>query len=139
QAYFDVVNLDHYDMVIGVPFMRRHAVVIDFGSNDLRVEGRSVTTASSVLTRDDIPHLREEWLRKYADIRGGVPAKLPPFREINHSIPLIDESKVYKYHLPKCPDALKPKLIEKINRYEEAGWWIRTNVPQAMPMMCLPK
>lgn len=91
------------------------------------------------LTREDLPRLREAWLEKYADILGGVPERLPPFREINHRIPLIDEGKVYKYHLPRCPDSLKPKLIEKINRYERAQWWVHTNVPQAMPMMCLPK
>ena len=69
----------------------------------------------------------------------GVPENLPPLREINHLIPLIDKGKTYCYHLPRCPDTLKPQLIDKINRYEHAGWWIPMNVPQAMPMMCLPK
>lgn len=69
----------------------------------------------------------------------GVPEELPPFREINHTIPLIDEGKLYKYHLPRCPDSLKPQLLEKMARYERAGWWISENVPQAMPMMCIVK
>ena len=91
------------------------------------------------LTKNDLPQLRARWLEEYRDIMSGVPEQLPPLREINHSIPLIDEGKTYRYHLPRCPDALKPQLIEKINRYERAGWWVSTNVPQAMPMMCLPK
>ena len=53
----------------------------------------------------------------------GVPENLPPLREINHLIPLIDEGKTYCYHLPRCPDVLKPQLINKINRYERAGTW----------------
>lgn len=69
----------------------------------------------------------------------GVPEKLPPMREINHQIPLIDESHVYRYHTPRCSDALKPKLLEKIQRYVRAKWWTFQNVPQAAPMLCLPK
>lgn len=69
----------------------------------------------------------------------GVPEKLPPMREINHTIPIIDEKHQYRYHTPRCPDALKPKLLEKIQRYVRAGWWTFQNVPQAAPMLCLPK
>jgi hypothetical protein len=45
----------------------------------------------------------------------------------------------YKYHLPRCPDALKTQLSDKIQRYTNAGWWEETNVPQAAPMLCMPK
>src|SRR5215470_11103300 len=78
--------------------------------------------------------LRAGWEEKAADIMKGAPNKLPPFREINHKIPLIDENKWYNYHLPRCPDVLKPQLIDKIKVYTEAGWWQETNVPQAAPM-----
>ncbi|OBZ76509.1 Transposon Ty3-G Gag-Pol polyprotein [Grifola frondosa] len=47
----------------------------------------------------------------------GSRKELPPFREINHQIPLIDPDKQYRYHLPRCPDAKKPELLEKIARY----------------------
>ena len=66
--------------------------------------------------------LRAGWEEKAADIMKGAPNKLPPFREINHKIPLIDENKWYNYHLPRCPDVLKPQLIDKIKIYMEAGW-----------------
>ena len=69
----------------------------------------------------------------------GVPDKLPPFREINHKIPLIDEKKQYHYHLPRCPEAMKPQLIEKIEKYTKAGWWEEATVHQAAPMLCIPK
>lgn len=90
-------------------------------------------------TTEDIPRLRDEWLKKYERILSGVPEKLPPMREINHEIPLIDDQHRYRYHTPRCPDALKPKVLDKIRRYVHAGWWEFKNVPQAAPMMCLPK
>lgn len=91
------------------------------------------------LLEDEITVLRERWLERYKDMLAGVPEKLPPMREINHRIPIIDENHTYRYHHPRCADALKPKLLEKIQRYVRSGWWIFKNVPQAAPMMCLPK
>ena len=48
-------------------------------------------------TRSDIPQLCEEIAEKYSDLLGPLPLKLPPFREVSHEIPLIDESKQLKH------------------------------------------
>ena len=76
---------------------------------------------------------------KAADILTGAPMKLPPLCEVNHKIPLIDEKKMYNYHLPQCPDVMKSQLIDKIQQYKDAGWWEEANVPQAAPMLCIAK
>jgi RNase H-like domain found in reverse transcriptase/Reverse transcriptase (RNA-dependent DNA polymerase)/Integrase zinc binding domain len=86
-----------------------------------------------------LPDLRKQWMENAADILGGAPDRLPPLREVNHKIPLIDENMRYNYHLPRCPDALKPELSEKIQRYTKSGWWEEANVTQAAPMLCVPK
>lgn len=91
------------------------------------------------LTDEDIPKLRKQWYESCKDIMGGAPAELPPLREVNHKIPLIDEGANYRYHLPRCPDSLKPELMAKIKRYTEAGWWEPANVSQAAPLLCIPK
>ena len=56
-------------------------------------------------THSDIPQLYEEIAEKYSDLLGPLPLKLPPFHEVSHEIPLIDESKQLKHRLPKCPEA----------------------------------
>jgi hypothetical protein len=66
------------------------------------------------LTEEDVPRLHEEWKKSCKDIMQGAPDHLPPLRDINHQIPIIDESKQYKYHNPRCPDSLRPELMEKI-------------------------
>jgi len=86
-----------------------------------------------------LQQLHDHWFAKYADILNGVPPELPPLREINHQIPLIDNGKRYYYHLPHCPDAMKPQLMEKMKQYMGAGWWILKAVPQAAPLLCIPK
>ena len=78
-----------------------------------------------------IEKIRTSLLQEYDDLLQPVPPVLPPIRDISHTIPLIDESKTYKYRLPKCPDALKGKLLKKIERYTAAGWWEPARVEQA--------
>ena len=53
-------------------------------------------------------------------------AALPPFRVVNHVIPLIDENKVYKYRPAHCPEALKDLWREKRNAYLKNGHWRHT-------------
>ncbi|KAF8209584.1 hypothetical protein K438DRAFT_1467200, partial [Mycena galopus ATCC 62051] len=36
HVYFDQVNLDRYDVVIGTPFMNKHRVTLDFGKREIR-------------------------------------------------------------------------------------------------------
>jgi len=73
------------------------------------------------------------------DIFGDIPLVLPPMREVNHEIKLIDPNKVIHYWAPRCPDSLKEQLAEKIDRYVTAGWWVPTTTQQAIPMLCIPK
>ena len=101
--------------------------VMDANLNELKAE------------EDQLPDLRKKWVESAADILTGAPPHLPPLREVNHKIPLKDESMRYTYHLPKCPDAMKTQLSDKIQRYINAGWWEEANVPQAAPMLCVPK
>ena len=73
------------------------------------------------------------------DLISGVPPKVPPFRQINHKINIIDPNKQINYQIPKCPDALKEDLAENISRYTSSGWWVPAMVCQAIPMLCVLK
>jgi hypothetical protein len=59
------------------------------------------------LATSDIPALRAAWQDRYKDIFGDIPLELPPFREVNHEINLIDPSGVIRYRVFRCPEALK--------------------------------
>ncbi|KAG6846968.1 hypothetical protein H0H93_010848, partial [Arthromyces matolae] len=73
------------------------------------------------LSDEDIPRLRQQWHEEFADIVNGTKEELPPWRDVNHEIHLIDESKLYRYHLPRCPHSLQDQLRAKTNRYVNAG------------------
>jgi hypothetical protein len=95
--------------------------------------------AMGPLTEEDIPQLRDKWHTTCHDIMQGTPLRMPKERKIHHEIPLIDPDKRYKHRLPKCPDAFKPELMDKMKKYTAAGWWEPVQTDQAAPMLCVPK
>jgi len=38
NTYFDVANIDRYDCIIGLPFLRLHQVCLNFGEDTLQIE-----------------------------------------------------------------------------------------------------
>jgi len=48
DTYFDVANIDWYDCIIGLLFLRLHQVCLDFSEDTLWIEGHSI--ADSVET-----------------------------------------------------------------------------------------
>ena len=100
--------------------------------NCLTQESVGLKKSLNEYTHSDIPQLREEIAEKYSEL-------LPPFHEVSHEIPLIDESKQLKHRLPKCPEAFRSELTPKIERYTTTGWWVPATAKQAMPMLCIPK
>ena len=90
-------------------------------------------------SEEEMTNLRQGWYDKYQDILQGVPEELPPLREVNHEINLVDPSKRYTYYLPRCPVTVRKEFQEKLNRYVNAGWWVPATGTQAPPLMCVPK
>ena len=42
KEYFNIINIDYYDAILGTPFLRKHKVVIDFINNCLRLKDKIV-------------------------------------------------------------------------------------------------
>ena len=42
KEYFDIINIDYYDGILGTPFLRKHKVVIDFVNNCLKIKNKIV-------------------------------------------------------------------------------------------------
>ena len=42
DTYFDIVNLDRYDCVLGTPFMNEHGIVLDFKRREIMVGGQRI-------------------------------------------------------------------------------------------------
>ncbi|KAF8236147.1 hypothetical protein L208DRAFT_1253068, partial [Tricholoma matsutake] len=147
--YFDVINIDQYDAIVGTVFMRKHGIMLDFEQDKLSDLNEALfvicdelaekTRTLGPLGKKDIPQLQEEWLEAGKDVLQGVPEWPPPMREINHQIPLVDDHKKYHYCLPKCPDSMRQPLTDKIERYCRVGWRRPACMEQAAPMLVVPK
>jgi hypothetical protein len=148
---FDVANLDAYDVILGTPFLFQHSVMVGFnpsrvivGSNDsLEMRGTEVTTVTSAaadIFEDDLQKVREMLAAEAMDLCPDTSkTALPPFRAVNHVIPLIDESKIYKYRPARCLEALKALWQEKRDAYLANSCWRRATGNPSAPMLIMVK
>ncbi|KAF8451051.1 hypothetical protein L210DRAFT_3386278 [Boletus edulis BED1] len=127
KIYFDVANINQYNCILGIPFLQEQQAVLNFLNQMIQIgndrialleEGHlaAITTRATVvkLMGNEVPQLRNRWFHKYSHWLGGIINRLPPLREVNHRILLIEEEKHYAYHLSRCTDALKQQLLDKI-------------------------
>jgi hypothetical protein len=150
QRYFDVINLQHYDLVLGTPFLFQHRVMVGLNPPHIEVgsiaplpmKGPEVTTLESRATtvEEDLESVREH-LRQLARPLCAKASEtgLPPLRAINHTIPLIDESKVYPWRPSRCPEPLRPQWAEKRKSYLASGRWQVTSAGNTVPMLFIRK
>ncbi|KAF8585592.1 hypothetical protein K439DRAFT_1615871 [Ramaria rubella] len=107
KCTFDIINLDSYNLILGMLFLFQHKVLMGFNPYQLAVrskeampiEGNEVAHVSSRMVDLAEENLEKLWkeLRECAtDIcEDAIETPLPLLRAINHTIPLIDESKIY--------------------------------------------
>ncbi|TFY56794.1 hypothetical protein EVJ58_g7424 [Rhodofomes roseus] len=149
--YFDVMNILNYDMILGTPFLFHHRVTIGLNLTTvvlgsatlLPIEGKRLRVLELQATwvgNDDLEQYCTQ-LREYTkDVSTStMDSPLPPLHAINHTIPLIDEDKVYTWQPSKCPEALRPLWNEKRQAYPVTGRWRMTNARNTSPMLLLTK
>ena len=64
KEYFNTINIDYYDAILGTPFLRKHEVIIDFMNNCRTQEPVGLKKNLNEYTCSDIPQLREEIAKK---------------------------------------------------------------------------
>ena len=77
----------------------------------------STLPKSGPYTELQIPQIRARLLNEFLDMLSGCPEVLPPLREVNHKITLVNKNRKYNYYLPRCPDGLRTQLSDKLSRY----------------------
>ena len=147
----DIINLNNYDLILGTPWMFQHQVCIGFnparvviGSDSALPMKLGIDTklmaAGISLEEQRIDEVREE-LRRYAEplCKEMHETGLPPMRDINHTIPLIDEKKTYPWRPSRCPEAFREQWAEKRDAYLKTGRWEVTSAGNTVPMLLIPK
>lgn len=130
---FDVVNLDSYDVILGTPFIYQHRVLLGLNPTQVIVgmeqpellDGEEVATilsAAADVLEDELDKLRGQLKMEATDLcTSAEDTELPPLCAVNHTIPLIDEDKVYSWRPSHCPEALKSVWQAKKNAYLRNG------------------
>ncbi|KAG2048133.1 hypothetical protein BDR06DRAFT_896077, partial [Suillus hirtellus] len=151
ERFFDIINLQNYDLILGTPFIFQHQVLVGLnpsrvviGSNTaLPVKGEHVSVLESRMaeaSEDELERAREV-LRKLAKPLCAKASEtgLPPLRAINHTIPLIEMEKVYRWRPSKCPEPLRPQWDAKRKAYLASGRWKVTSAGNTVPMLFIRK
>ncbi|EGN91621.1 hypothetical protein SERLA73DRAFT_80279 [Serpula lacrymans var. lacrymans S7.3] len=151
KYYFDIINLQNYDLILGTPFLYQHQVMVGFNSSKIVIgsdvvlplkgeECSQLKLRATKLREDDIEQARAE-LREYACplCTKASETGLPPLQDINHSIPLIDENKIYPWQPSRCPEPLQAQWSEKREAYLATGRWNVTSAGNTVPMLLIPK
>ena len=47
KEYFDIINIDYYDAILGIPFLRKHEVIIDFMNNCLKLKDKIISNQAN--------------------------------------------------------------------------------------------
>jgi hypothetical protein len=151
ERRFDVANLDNYDAILGTPFLFQHKVAIGInpscvivGSDTpVELEGPEVITvhsAAAELLNEGLEKLRTELRQEAEDLCTDTSkTALPPLRVVNHTIPLIEEHKVYRFRPSKCPEAFRDQWREKKNSYLSTGRWRTATGHNAILLLMIPK
>ena len=48
KEYFDIVNIDYYDAILGTLFLKKHEVIIDFMNHCLRIKDKIVHNQANI-------------------------------------------------------------------------------------------
>ncbi|EUC56404.1 Pol polyprotein/retrotransposon, putative, partial [Rhizoctonia solani AG-3 Rhs1AP] len=149
---FDVINIDNYDMILGTPFLFQHKILMGFNPPSVAVgsakplpinDGELVIEIKAhvaELFESKVEKCREELRAAGADLcKTMADTALPPFRAINHTIPLIDESKRYHSRRVQCPKPLQGLWDEKFRAYLDTNRWEHRPGSNAIPMLILMK
>ena len=48
EEYFDIANVEHYDVILGIPFLRKMGIVLDFRSPGMARIGNKVIPTGKV-------------------------------------------------------------------------------------------
>lgn len=151
DRYFDIINLQNYDLILGTPFMHQHRVAVGLnpprvfiGSNEalpISGSGVKILTSQAMDTLEDMLEEARQDIHKYTEpiCKKAGKTNLPPLRKINHRIPLIDPTKRYHWRASKCPEPLLPQWVEKRNEYVRTGRWVPCTSFNTSPMLCIPK
>ena len=100
----------------------------------------TIVSAAVDLLNKGLDDLRKELRKEAKDLCPDTSkTALPPMRVVNHTIPLMDERKIYHFRPSKCPDAFRDQWHRKKNNYLETSRWQTAMGHNTIPLLMIPK
>ena len=148
---FDVMNIDSYDVILGTPFLFQHQGLVGFNPTRFAFESAKslpivgddtarISSRTAQLLEENLEKVRTLMKKEAADLcKPAEETPLPPYRVVNHRIPLKDESIQMPYIPSRCPQAFQAQWDKKRDTYLRTGRWRYATGSSAVPMLFIPK
>ena len=102
---------------------------------DIDEDDPSQPDLSEAEAKEAVDALLERFSDAFVDKLPG----LPPFRPVNHHIPLVDASKPIRAHAIRMPDRYKEQFRAHTRAFVSHGFWSPASVDSACAMFAVPK
>ena len=63
-VYFDVANIDQYDIILGIPYMNKHGIVLDIPAKEIIVDGKVRIPALPTVRKQVTNEVRKSSFKK---------------------------------------------------------------------------
>ncbi|PBK80778.1 hypothetical protein ARMGADRAFT_1048915 [Armillaria gallica] len=125
EHYFDIANLSGYNLVLSTSWLYQHNVRVCFNLSSIEIGSDTalpmvgdnvsqIRSQAMMVSEDALEQVRAELQEYMAPIcKTALETPLPPLWAINHTIPLIDEHKVYPWRPSRCPEAFHSQWDQK--------------------------
>ncbi|KZT19656.1 hypothetical protein NEOLEDRAFT_1077420, partial [Neolentinus lepideus HHB14362 ss-1] len=150
EKWFDIINVDDYDIILGTPFLFQHRVLMGLnppsvliGSpTPLPIVGANISHIPSMaasLVESELDKLHQMLRSEAEDLTVIASTGLPPLQDVNHTIPLVNKSAVYPWQPARCPEKYKEMFQRKKQQYLERRVWQLAQGNNACPMLVIAK
>jgi len=136
--YFDVINIDRYDIIIGTIFMKQHGIMLDFEKDQVRMRGKNLYTLcesmdkylqvrrqamwhSKTLQNKKVTKNETKWLQSSKDAAEKIKKAPDKEPEVNEQRPhkmkvsVVEEEDVERHQKGKGITPLHPVLLDQNN------------------------
>jgi hypothetical protein len=121
-----VCSLDNYDIFLGMPYLTAHKAIIDCGKAIITFPDKNITLTCkkgsnarfSAMTQPNIPDFIKEFPEVFPERKI---TELPPLREVNHQIRLIDTISDSNPKVFSVPDKFMSAYRQIIEEWKQKG------------------
>ncbi|SCZ95596.1 BZ3500_MvSof-1268-A1-R1_C054g00229 [Microbotryum saponariae] len=132
---------DVFTKALGPKIFGTHCYALGLRTRHPRLKSTSRSRGGGDLSESEARTRLAALLEKYSDVFvDSLPMdRLPPYRPVNHEIPLIDPNEKVKPRVYPLADKYRSQWAEHSAKYTRGRFWVSGPIDSAAPVFAIPK